>query len=126
MYMLIILCLTALEAIYEGLYDKGIKALSGVIELIYKVILYASLILMIQNINLFNSINKPGILEMVIGFLFVRFALFDMIYNITRGNPLFYLGTTKLYDRILSKTGSWGWFVKGCCLIVSFFLLFNY
>jgi hypothetical protein len=40
------------------------------------------------------------------GYLLTRFALFDYAYNLAKGNPLFYIGNTKLYDKV------WGWFFR--------------
>lgn len=61
--------------------------------------------------------------KLIIGMILVRFALFDVIWNITSGMPIGYYGTTKLYDRIMFKLGSWGWFMKFVCGIVGIVFL---
>jgi hypothetical protein len=36
-------------------------------------------------------------------YTFLRFALFDYSYNLSRGLPLGYIGNTSLYDKVLQK-----------------------
>jgi hypothetical protein len=50
--------------------------------------------------------------KLIAGFVFVRFLLFDFIYNITSGLPLMFYGTTKLYDRLMKQLGSYGLMLK--------------
>ena len=50
--------------------------------------------------------------KIITGFVFVRFALFDVIWNISRGVKWNYYGTTKLYDRIMFELAEWGWMLK--------------
>lgn len=56
--------------------------------------------------------------KLIMGFVFVRFMIFDVVYNLTRGNPILYYGTEKWYDRTMAKLGSWGWFMKFVCGII--------
>ena len=56
--------------------------------------------------------------KLITGFVFVRFGIFDVAYNLSNGQKWNYYGTTKLYDRIMERTGSWGWFMKAVCGIV--------
>ena len=65
-------------------------------------------------------------LKLIIGFVFVRFMIFDSIYNLTVGLPWDYYGTTKLYDRIMVKLGSWGWMMKAICGIVGVVFLLGW
>jgi hypothetical protein len=51
--------------------------------------------------------------KLITGFIFVRFAIFDLTYNLTAGLDWDYYGTTKLYDRIMYYFGGWGFFIKG-------------
>ena len=57
-------------------------------------------------------------LKLILGFIFVRFAIFDIAYNLTSGLKWNYYGTTKLYDRIMVRLGGWGWWVKLCFGII--------
>jgi hypothetical protein len=51
--------------------------------------------------------------KLITGFIFVRFAIFDLAYNLTAGLDWDYYGTTKLYDRIMYYFGGFGLFMKG-------------
>ena len=50
--------------------------------------------------------------KIITGFVFVRFTLFDVIWNISRGVKWNYYGTTKLYDRIMFELAEYGWMLK--------------
>ncbi len=50
--------------------------------------------------------------KQIVGFIFVRFMIFDVAYNLANGQRWNYYGTTKLYDSIMTELGSFGWFVK--------------
>jgi len=50
--------------------------------------------------------------KLITGFIFVRFAIFDIAYNKSSGLKWNYYGTTKLYDRIMFQLADWGWFLK--------------
>jgi len=56
--------------------------------------------------------------KLITGFVFVRFAIFDIAYNLTSGLKWNYYGTTKLYDRIMIRLGGWGWWIKLCLGII--------
>jgi len=56
--------------------------------------------------------------KIITGFIFVRFAIFDIAYNLTSGLKWNYYGTTKLYDRIMIRLGGWGWWIKLCLGII--------
>lgn len=50
--------------------------------------------------------------KMITGFVFVRFAIFDVLWNLSRGVEWNYYGTSKWYDRVMYELGSFGWFLK--------------
>jgi len=50
--------------------------------------------------------------KLLAGFVFVRFAIFDISYNLSNGQKWNYYGTVKWYDRTMAKLGSFGWFMK--------------
>ena len=37
------------------------------------------------------------------GYVLTRFALFDPLYNISAGLPLWYIGSTSIFDRVINK-----------------------
>ena len=53
--------------------------------------------------------------KLILGFIFVRFMIFDLAYNLANGQKWNYYGTTKLYDRIMTKLADWGWWMKLVC-----------
>ena len=64
--------------------------------------------------------------KLILGFVFVRFALFDVIWNISRGVKWNYYGTTKWYDRTMYELGSFGWMVKAISGIIGTIFLLGY
>lgn len=98
MYLLISLFLIFFEAIPEALRDKGKKKLAGRIEFIYRaVITLIAFEWLIGNPNLIH-VREFGIGHVLIGYVLVRYALFDLIYNSISQLPWSYLGTTKDSD----------------------------
>ena len=63
--------------------------------------------------------------KLILGFIFVRFLVFDVVWNLVYGVKWSYYGKTKLYDRIMDSLGSWGWFMKAVCGIVGIVFLLN-
>jgi len=61
--------------------------------------------------------------KLIAGFIFVRFLVFDVVWNVVRGVEWNYYGTKKWYDRTMTKLGSWGWFMKAICGIVGIVFL---
>lgn len=121
----IILILT--EAIGEGLlkrFDTGIN------EVIFDDWNQWIISLMFFGIYLLIAFNFTGYFvpawEIITGFILVRFATFDVTINLARGVKWNYYGTTKLYDRILSELGSWGWMMKVICGIIGGIFLLGY
>jgi hypothetical protein len=55
--------------------------------------------------------------KLIVGYIFVAFMIYDTVWNLTsiicgKDISIWYYGTTKWYDRKMTKLGSWGWFVK--------------
>lgn len=115
------------EAIGEALIKRHFPVLSGFIfkwwvQWVIVALLFALWLCIALN---FDRYYVP-IWKIVMGFIFVRFMLFDVSYNIASNLPLKYYGTTKLYDRIMTELGSWGWFMKlvlgvmGICFLLGY------
>ena len=98
MILLIALLLIGLEAVYEALRDTGSENKSYDYEFAHRLIVALTFAGITQ--LPFLREHRPVIL--LIGYVFVRFALFDLIYNAVHGGiPLDYIGTTKRWDRFL-------------------------
>jgi hypothetical protein len=71
----------------------------------------------------FDKYYVPTI-KLILGFIFVRFLIFDLAWNLTFGVKWNFYGTTKLYDRIMAELGGFGWFMKlvigliGICFLI--------
>jgi len=79
----IIIILIVLDALRDSLYDRGAKTVSGVIDLVYLSIMICGVVLM------------KGDWIWIVIYVCLRWAVFDIIYNLIRRLPIFYIGTTK-------------------------------
>jgi hypothetical protein len=64
--------------------------------------------------------------KLIAGFVFVRYLVFDVVWNLVYGVKWDYYGTTKLYDRVMTKLGSWGWMMKAICGIIGICFLLGW
>jgi len=110
MNLLLALFLIVFEAVFEGLKTAGHHVASEIVEAVYLSVITFGLFAWINSVTAFDY--KP-IVRLLIGYILLRFALFDIIWNISAGVEWYYYGVTKLYDKIMSALGSWGWMVKG-------------
>jgi hypothetical protein len=105
------LFLIVFESVYESLADSGRKTIAGVIEFIYRAGITTIAFLWLADIQVFQ-VQYENIYYIIGGFILLRFAIFDVIYNLIVGNPIFKIGTTKLYDKIWNKFFAWSKFPK--------------
>jgi len=99
MNLIAVLFLIVLEASFEGIKDGGNKQLSGIIEFIYRAVITLIILAWIRGLLIFNA-DVDTYLIMIIGYLLLRFSLFDLIRNKFAGEKWWYIGTTKLFDKI--------------------------
>ena len=121
MILLFTILFNVLEAVYEGLYDRGIKLWSGIVEFIQKGIVVFICINWFAGIH--PIVHFAPVWKGVVGFVFVRFLIFDVVYNLVRGLRWNYIGNTKIYDKVMAKLGGFGWFVRIICGIVGIIFL---
>ena len=115
------------EAIFEGLRTAGYYLAAEIIEAIY----LAGIALII-----FAGINEkiPGrvrvrgmnLLKILVAYLLLRFAIFDITWNLAAGQNWLYYGSTKLYDRIMVGLGGWGLMMKAIAGFWGITWLLNY
>lgn len=121
----------AFEAIGEGLILRHSRAISEVIfdwwvQILIALLLFTAWLLIAVKMNVDYSVIK-----LVVGFVLLRFAVFDPILNISAGLNINYIGKTKLYDRVLNWIATkWGmggiWFPRaialfwGCAWLLDF------
>lgn len=117
MNLLLAIFLIVFEAVYEGLATGGNHITSELAEFVY---LFGVSLMAFGWLNYRNFITAPKLnsfIKILIGYLLLRFALFDVIWNISAGQDLFFYGTTKLYDRIMAELGSFGLMLKCIALV---------
>jgi uncharacterized membrane protein len=108
MYLAAALFLILSESIAEGLYDNGKKTLSGVIEFIKLVVTTMVIFAWLNCIYPKGIIWQPAYYWTILaGYVLLRFAIFDLVYNLIRGLLPFFIGETKLSDKLLRKFFSW-------------------
>lgn len=122
MILIYALIVISLEALTEGFlkrYSDVDFLFDLFVQWVLSIFLFGVYFVLAYNFNgYFLEVWK-----IIVGFIFVRFAIFDVLWNIARGVEWNYYGTTKLYDRIMFSLGSFGWFMKGICGIVGVFML---
>ena len=100
--LLLALFLILCEAVPEGMRMRGDHKWAASIEFIYRAVVTFVCFAFLNGIS--SSANiQFSFIRAIIGFVLLRFAVFDLIYNLYAGNPLFYIGDTKWYDKILRR-----------------------
>lgn len=99
MILLFTILFNSLNALSDGLYDEGRKALSGVLKFLYIAPIIIICLLTLNGNNWITDTSKDFI-SVAISFLLVRYFLYDPVYNLTRGLNIFYIGNTKIYDKV--------------------------
>jgi hypothetical protein len=127
--MLLITCIIIIliEAVTEGL----LKRLNSPInEIIFDAWIQWVIALMFFGSWFIWAIHFDGYYvptwKIITGFVFVRFAIFDVIWNISRGVKWNYYGTTKLYDRIMFELAEYGWMLKAIAGIIGICFLLGW
>jgi hypothetical protein len=102
-----IVILTVFEAVHEGLVERGKKTIAGLIEFV-KLAVIATLPVFYMGYMDYDYYYSDWrhlfwfLVPYYIGWMCIRYAIFDFIHNAAAGWNLYHIGTTKLYDRILS------------------------
>jgi len=111
MILVIFLVLIITEAVYEALKLRGKDTLSGVIEFFNRALTIVLLSLFMAGWSW--DLKNDGAGYVIGGYVLLRFALFDVLYNLTAGLSLFYIGETKIYDKLWRKFFEWTRFPEG-------------
>jgi hypothetical protein len=99
------LFLIVFEQIPDGLELAGHKTIAGIITFLYSAGITLGLYAWLLGVRRYEY--RPVVLRVVLGYVLVRFAIADLVFNISAGLPLFYIGTTKLYDKIWQAFFAW-------------------
>lgn len=107
-----------LDAMADGYRDEGNKPLSHALEAASIGVLVASPFVIDYDKNKWGYYLSS--------YVTLRFALFDYSYNLTRGLPLNYKGSTSAYDDIMSKMpNGFTNYAKGVSFIIGFTIPIN-
>ena len=113
MILLTCIIIILIEAVTEGLLKRFISPIN---EIIFDAWVQWVIALMMFGSWFIWAIHFDGyyvpVWKMITGFVFVRFAIFDVAINLAWGQKWDYYGTVKWYDRKMAALGSFGWFVK--------------
>lgn len=123
LYLGIALFLIVFEAVPEGLALAGHKMIAGMFEFVFLAGITLTVFAYFTKTYSPNRYNYYDGYKMIIltntnfwwyiaGYVLLRFAIFDIIHNLSAGLPVFYIGTTKLFDILIVKLASWGWFIR--------------
>lgn len=110
MVLFLAIVVICFEAVAEGLIKRYFPTISAIlfkrwVQWLIAVVLFGLWLLWALQSDIPNW-------KLITGFVFVRFLIFDYVWNLVMGLPLKFYGTTKLYDRIMTSLGSWGHFMK--------------
>ena len=127
MILLTAIIIILFEAIGEGLINSSESSFRNFIfkwwmQWIIAIVLFLAWFAYALN---YESYYLP-VWKLILGFVFVRFMIFDIAYNLSAGLKWNYYGRSKLYDRIMYALGSYGWFMKVVCGIVGVVFLMGW
>jgi hypothetical protein len=111
----IILFLTIFEATHEGLALLGkntgnarLGTIAGLVEM-FKLTGMVAIVLLLIHTDYYDDYLSSGwhfwrwlALQLVIGWLCIRYAIFDFIHNAFAGIDIWYIGKMKLYDKFFT------------------------
>lgn len=126
LYLGIALFLIVFEAVPEGLALGGHKMLAGMLEFVFLAVVISTMYAYFTqsyfgtsryNIKYSNYLERVFYTQnnfwwYIAGYVLLRIAIFDIVLNVSAGLPVFYLGDTKLFDIVMTKLASWGWFMR--------------
>ena len=117
MIILVAIFLILFEACFEGLHTGGHFIASEIVEFVYLAVITFCLFAYLMRIKLFKQQKPMMFWKIIVGYVLLRFALFDIVFNLSAGLSLNFIGDTKLFDQALQWIKDmWGmspiWFVK--------------
>ena len=80
----------AFGAVADGFNERGLKNIGHPIEALEKIVLLIGGLL-------------SGSWLIVISYIAFRISIFDIVKNLAKGDPVFYLGDSNIWDKFLRK-----------------------
>lgn len=103
MILIFAILLILLESVSDALALKN-KTIAGLVLFMYRAMVTLAIGSWLMGYSIGTYGHNPYFI--LGGYLLLRFAIFDFIYNLTAGLKLTYIGKTKLSDKF------WQWFFK--------------
>lgn len=117
----------ALDAVGDGLLDEG-RQTGNQNMMVYGHALQAASVGVLLSKPLIQNLDKRGWALDITSFVFIRAALFDPMYNTTRGLPITYVGDTSAWDKAIGATKSppaWNIAGRSWCLLIGVMIPIN-
>lgn len=111
MNLLIALFLIVFEATFEGFKLRKWHIASEMVEFIYLACI-TFIIFGWYNGYFAPTATNPEFWFILFGYVLFRFAIFDIVFNLAANQSIFYIGKTKLFDKLLVKLGAFVFIVK--------------
>jgi len=129
--LLAALFLIAFEATYEGVKTRGKHLFSEIVELVYLTVITGVFLSWITAVPSIFDPDPAPFWKVIGGYILLRIGIFDMIWNISAGQSISYIGITKLSDKFYQKLKTlWGmspiWMIRGIAFVISLAWLLNY
>jgi len=105
------------EAIADGMYDNGNKGPAHALG--------AASVGMLLTYAVWNKKENHEPLWAIPAYISFRIALFDPIYNTTRGLPINYVGSTSTWDEMINKINPGDGLIFLRCVILTFGIYFT-
>lgn len=114
--------LIILDASSDAFFFLGDKGLSKIIEVVFKIGIFAIPLLYKKYFNVDYIVNCGLI------YLFLHMAIFDLTFNLIAGLGVNFVGTTTpIYDTLMSQlTDFWWWFYRAFCIFTALLLYFRF
>lgn len=116
---LFFICIILLQSLSDALYDNGKKDWAGIGRAGQTAILLVFILIVLcpSQLPVDPEIIANDPIRLIIGYVLLRYAIFDFSYNLARGLPFTYVGTSKIYDRFWRWFFSWSKIPQGHFLV---------
>lgn len=101
MNLLLALSLIGFEIAFEGLKIRKHHVASGIIEFVYRALITLIVFAWFMGYSLIPMAHHDTYLVTILGYLFLRFGMFDPVFNLVIGESINFVGSTKLWDRVI-------------------------
>ena len=130
MILILAIFLIVFEAVPEGLKTAGKYLASECLEFIYLTGITLMTFAWVTGILFPFGNDYSSLLKVIIAYILLRFSSFDVIWNLSCGQNIAYIGSTKMADRLLLKIKRlWGmspiWFARAIALFWGLAWLLN-